>query len=99
VADRENKWQVVVSPRTEDDALWINQDARFSMTNLSAGTELEYNNAFTGNGVYLVVVNGSVEVDGKKLDRRDAVGISGTDTFKITASEDAELLAIEVPMN
>jgi hypothetical protein len=31
--------------------------------------------------------------------QRDAVGIYDTDNFIITASEDAELLAVEVPMN
>jgi hypothetical protein len=33
------------------------------------------------------------------LGKRDALGISESDSFTITASEDAELLAIEVPMN
>jgi redox-sensitive bicupin YhaK (pirin superfamily) len=99
IADRTDQWQIVVSPKEEDAALWINQDARFAMTKLSAGKTLSYNNAFTGNGVYLVVINGSVMVNEIKLDKRDALGISGADSFSITASEDAELLAIEVPMN
>ncbi|MFN8246690.1 MAG: pirin family protein [Ferruginibacter sp.] len=30
VAERINQWQIVVSPREEDKALWINQDARFA---------------------------------------------------------------------
>lgn len=99
VLNRENKWQVIVSPRAEDDALWINQDARFSMINLSEGNEIEYRNAFTGNGVYLVVIRGSIELGEKRLAKRDAVGISGTETFVVKASEDAELLAIEVPLS
>lgn len=99
IADRTDQWQIVVSPKEEDAALWINQDARFAMTKLSAGKTISYNNAFTGNGVYLVVINGSVLVNEIKLDQRDALGISGADSFSITASEDAELLAIEVPMN
>ena len=99
ITDRQDKWQVLVSPRETDQALWINQDARFSMTNLSNGAEIEYSNAFENNGVYLVVINGSVEVDGNLLEKRDAIGISGTDSFKIKASSDAELLAIEIPMN
>ena len=99
IADRNNQWQVVVSPREEDNALWINQDARFALTKLAAGKTLEYNNVFKGNGVYLVVVNGSVEVGDILLEKRDALGVYDTDSFSITASEDAELLAIEVPMN
>jgi redox-sensitive bicupin YhaK (pirin superfamily) len=97
--DRINKWQVVVSPNEADAALWINQDARFSLTTLEAGKAISYENAFVGNGMYLVVINGSVKVDNIVLGKRDALGIYDTDSFTVTASEDAELLAIEVPMN
>jgi redox-sensitive bicupin YhaK (pirin superfamily) len=99
VTERENKWQTVVSPIDADGALWINQDARFSLTNLEAGKELNYTNAFKGNGIFLVVINGSVEVGGQLLNKRDALGISETQSFSVKASEDAELLAIEIPMN
>ena len=99
VLERINKWQYVVSPQEKDAGLWINQDARFAMTNLEAGKTLHYENAFKGNGVYLVVINGSVELEENKLNKRDAVGIEDTEGFTITASEDAELLVIEVPMN
>ena len=56
-------------------------------------------NAFANNGVFLVVINGAITVDGQQLNKRDALGISETESFTVTASEDAELLAIEVPMN
>lgn len=97
--DRENKWQVIISPNEADAALWINQDARFSLTTLQAGNVLTYNNAFAGNGVYLVVISGSVNVNDIALGKRDAIGIYDTDSFTITGSENAELLAIEIPMN
>ena len=99
VTERANKWQTVVSSIDADNALWINQDARFSLTNLQAGEEINYTNAFKGNGVFLVVINGSVEIDGQELNKRDALGISETEDFTVKASEDAELLAIEIPMN
>ncbi len=99
VTERANKWQTVVSPIDADNALWINQDARFSLTNLQAGAALDYSNAFKNNGVFLVVINGSVEVNGQPLNKRDALGISETEHFTVKASEDAELLAIEIPMN
>lgn len=99
IEDRKNKWQVMVSPRDEDNALWINQDARFALTHLEKGESLAYTNAFKGNGVYLVVIKGSVQIDGNDLGERDAAGISGTDTVSITATKDAQLLAVEVPMN
>ena len=98
ITEREGKWQVVVSPREEDNALWINQDARFSLTNIKAGETITYENTFAGNGVYLVVIKGAVELDDLKLEMRDAVGISEADNFEIKILEDAELLAVEVPM-
>ena len=99
ITERANKWQTVVSPIDADNALWINQDAKFALTNLDAGKEINYANAFANNGVFLVVINGAVTVDGQQLNKRDALGISETESFTITASEDAELLAIEIPMN
>ena len=97
--DRVNKWQIIVSPNEADKALWINQDARFALANLGAGTELSYSNAFKGNGVFLVVIKGSVKIGDQQLNKRDALGISEAEGFTVTATEDAELLAIEVPMN
>ena len=98
IADRNGKWQVVVSPREEDNALWINQDARFALTNIKAGETIKYENAFSGNGVYLVVIKGKVSVNDIKYQDKDAVGIWEVDRFEIVADTDAELLAVEVPM-
>jgi redox-sensitive bicupin YhaK (pirin superfamily) len=98
VKEREGRWQVVVSPKDEDNALWINQDARFSLANIKAGETIKYENAFKGNGVYLVVIKGSIELAGVKYYAKDAVGISDTDSFDIEAETNAELLAVEVPM-
>lgn len=97
-SDRSNKWQVIVSPVDSDKALWINQDARFSLTRLDSGKSLSYTNAFPGNGVFLVVINGSVKVGDLSLGKRDAAGIQDTDEFTVTADTDAELLVIEIPM-
>jgi redox-sensitive bicupin YhaK (pirin superfamily) len=99
IAERSNQWQTVVSPFAADQALWINQDARFSLTNLAAGKEISYTTAFKNNGVFLVVINGSAEINGQQLHKRDALGISEIEKFSVIASEDAELLAIEIPMN
>jgi hypothetical protein len=89
----------VVSPVESDNALWINQDAKFSLIKLEAGKNITYNNAFEGNGVFLVNINGAASVGEINLNKRDAIGISETESFTITATEDTELLAIEVPMD
>src|SRR5258708_3166942 len=95
---RKGEWQIVVSPKTEEGGVWINQDARMAMTKLEAGKEISFSPAFPGNGVFLFVLEGEVDVDGKKLERRDGLGISATSQFTIKAGPDSELLAIEVPM-
>jgi redox-sensitive bicupin YhaK (pirin superfamily) len=97
-AGRDGKWQVVVSPDEKEGGVWINQDARFALTKLAAGKTIGFTPAFEGNGVYLFVLEGEVTIDGKKLERRDALGISGTDSITIEAGPDSQLLAIEVPM-
>jgi len=99
VKERINKWQFVVSPIEADNGLWINQDARFALSTLKAGSELSYKNTFEGNGVFVVVIDGEVKVGNTVLEKRDALGVSEIDSFTITANKDAELLAIEVPMN
>ena len=99
VLERINKWQYIVSPQEKDGGLWINQDARFAMTKLEAGKSLHYENAFKGNGAFLVVVDGTIKLEENILGKRDAAGIVGTEGFTVTASEDAEVLVIEVPMN
>ncbi len=99
VTERINKWQFVVSANETDNALWINQDARFALTKLQAGMKLDYTNIFKGNGVFFVVINGTVNVGDIVLEKRDALGISDSDSFTISATEDSELLAIEIPMN
>ena len=96
---RKNSWQTVVSPDTTDEALWINQDAYFSLADLDAQGSLKYNIKKEGNGLYLMVLEGAVSVANQQLTRRDAIGISETNNFEVEASENAQLLLIEVPMH
>ena len=98
VAGRTNQWQVVVSPDEKDGAVWINQDARFALANMEAGKSITFEPAFKGNGVYVFVLEGEVEICDTVLNKRDAIGISETDRFEIKAGKAAQVLAIEVPM-
>jgi quercetin 2,3-dioxygenase len=99
ITERNNKWQIVVSPIEADNALWINQDARFALTNLSKNKTITYNNAFENTGLFIIVINGSITVANTALQKRDAIGISDISQIEITATEDAEIITIEVPMS
>lgn len=93
--NRINRLQVVVAPDNEN-AVWINQDSWFSLIKLEDNT-FTYTLNKNGNGVYIFVINGSIEVDGELLNSRDGIGISEVDKINIT-SKDSEVLFIEVPM-
>lgn len=95
--DRENKWQIVVSP-DDKGALWINQDSIFALSHLSKGSFLTYTNKFSGSGVYLFIIGGAVDISNEILESRDAIEITNADSFDIKANEDSEILVIEVPM-
>ena len=95
--DRMNKFQTVVSPEGAD-ALWINQDAYFSLANLDAGMSLSYEVKKPGNGVYFFVLNGEINIADQSLDLRDAVGVTDTNEIHLKARSYVEVLAIEVPM-
>ena len=96
--DRKNNWQTVVSPDTSERALNINQDACFLLVYLEARKSINYEMKWKNSGLYLFVIEGVVQTDGQSLNRRDALGIYETEKVKIEALENAQLLAIEVPM-
>jgi redox-sensitive bicupin YhaK (pirin superfamily) len=96
--ERLNRFQTVVAP-DEAGALWINQDAWLSLSDLQAGRELDYPLRRPGNGVYLIVVSGSVRLGNDILEEKDAIAVTGADVFPLSAVTDAQLLLIEVPMH
>ena len=98
VEDRKNKWQTVVSPDENAGSVWINQDAVFSLAHAEKDFVITYKNKFSGNGVYLFIIEGDTEVNGETLHKRDAIEISDANEFEIKITVDADLLAIEVPL-
>jgi redox-sensitive bicupin YhaK (pirin superfamily) len=49
-------------------------------------------------GAYVFVIEGSIEVNGHVLGRRDAIGVWELDDVEIKATADADVLLIEIPM-
>lgn len=97
--DRHNKFVTIVSPNKDDQqAVFINQDAYFNLADLDAQQTINYTLNTKSNGVYLFVLEGEVTVVGETLARRDAIGISAIEDLAISASQDAKLLLLEVPM-
>ncbi len=98
MANRNNQWQVVVSPDAADGGMWINQDARFALTRLDQGASIVYQNKFTGNGMYIFLIDGSITVGDTEVNKRDALGIYETNSIEMKARLASEILLIEIPM-
>jgi redox-sensitive bicupin YhaK (pirin superfamily) len=99
LADRKNKLQQILSPKADDEGVWIHQDAWFHLTDMDAGTELEYTLKKPGNGVYAFVIKGDVTVGSQALNTRDGLGVWDVNSLKLKATTGTELLLMEVPMN
>lgn len=96
--DRINKWQQVLSPNANDEGVWIHQDAWFHMSNLKEEKTLNYTSKKAGNGIYIFMIDGEIEVNSISLNKRDGLGITETDNINIIAKQDAEILVMDVPM-
>ncbi len=100
VNQRHNKLQQILSPNSDDEGVWIHQDAWFHIGKFDQNFETTYTWKKQGNGVYVFVIKGNISVNGTALNERDGSGIWNTDSMSIQAnSADAELLIIEVPMH
>ncbi|WP_018617421.1 pirin family protein [Segetibacter koreensis] len=96
--DRLDKFQTVVAP-DDPNAVWINQDAWFSLGKFQNDFSTSYLLKKPTNGVYAFVIDGNVTINGQSLFKRDAIGIWDIDKIDITANTNAEILLIEVPMH
>lgn len=99
VSEYKNQWKTLVSPLgSENDSLQVNADTYFNMTRSEAGISLSYEFHQENQGAYIMVVDGEIEVDGKVLSRRDAIGITETKDLSIKFNKESQVLLIEIPM-
>ena len=94
-----NKFVQILSPDPADKGVWIYQDAWFNLGKFTKETDVDYILNKKGNGVYVFVINGEVQIQEQKLTVKDGLGIWDTDQFSIHASPGAEVLLMEVPMS
>ena len=95
---RKNKFALVVSPEGRDGSITINQQAYFSLANLDEGKAVDYKRFRMGNGVYIFVIKGSVEIDGFVLSERDGLGVEDFEKLSLVAKIDSEILLMEIPV-
>jgi len=94
-----NQLTVLVSPdKSNTEALWINQDATFSMGRFEAGKTINYEIKTPGNGLYIFVLDGSLKINDQLLNKKDALGVYDTGSITIETQAESQLLLMEVPM-
>ncbi|MDZ7739518.1 MAG: hypothetical protein U5K32_10760 [Bacteroidales bacterium] len=82
-----------------DEGSWIHQDSWISLGDIEKGRTLSYKLNRNGNGVYLFIIDGEIEVAGDILSKSDATGITDSDNIEIKSRSGSRILLIEVPMN
>ena len=98
LADRKNKLQQILSPNSDDEGVWIHQNAWFHLADFDKGTATEYKFKAKGNGLYVFNLKGDLKINDQIINSRDGLGIWDTDKISIQAESDTEFLLMEVPM-
>ena len=95
-----NTFVNIVAPqdKNDNDALWIHQQAFLHLGVFDAGQQIKLDIKIPGNGIYLFLIEGELEIDGQTVKERDAFGAIELDTLTLTIKESSKIVTIEVPM-
>lgn len=96
----DNAFTTIVKPKQEalKDDIWIHQQAYISIGNFSNETQTNYSMQQNQNGVYIMVIEGSIVVADQTLQHRDAIGLWNTQSVDISITKNSKVLIVEVPM-
>lgn len=93
-----NSFVTLVSSEEQPGVMWINQDSVFSLGKFEQGATSSYQVKHAGNGAYVFLIDGEIEIDGTTLEKRDALGLFDMEKIDISVRKDSQILIIEVPM-
>jgi len=95
---KENEFYLILSPKMEDQGVWIHQDAWFHLGEFTRDVSTTYRFKRESNGVYAFVLEGEVEIEGQQLAPRDGFGIWDTNEIQVLAQAGSRVLFMEVPV-
>jgi len=93
-----NDFAQILSPNETDEGVWIHQDAWFYLSDFDKDFSKKLSLKKDGNGFYIMNIEGEIEVNGEKIEQRDAIGIWETSELEIKANSAAKFLVMEIPM-
>lgn len=91
-----NELSLIISPNGETPAS-IKQDAWFSLGSFNTDLSVNYKLHKEGNGIYIFVIEGEINVADEHLSKRDGIGIWESEEVSIQATKETKILLIEVP--
>jgi redox-sensitive bicupin YhaK (pirin superfamily) len=98
LSERTNQLKTVASGFEDPDSLYIHQNAEIKLGNFTENMNLKYRIKQKGNGVYLLVIDGKINLGGEELFRRDAIGIYEIEEFSFDVEKNTSFILIDVPM-
>ena len=96
---KNNQWVTLVSPDGRDNSIAIKQEAFILTTELYEGKTISIASSSPDRGKLLLVVEGSVKIDGVTLDKRDEVQITEEKVYELEALKPSWVLVFDVPMH
>ncbi|MVN75672.1 pirin family protein [Hymenobacter sp. HMF4947] len=97
IASLPNHLVQIASPHEGEPGVHLRQQAWLHLATLIAGTALTYQPKAAGNGVYALVLQGEVLLDGQRLGVYDGLGSWEPDALHLEASSPATVLLLDVP--
>lgn len=93
-----NNLMKIADKSTEDNVLFINQDAQLYISKLSEGNSVNHKTKID-RGLYLHLISGKLKVEGEALLPGDAVSILKKTEININAESDSLFLLFDLSMN
>jgi quercetin 2,3-dioxygenase len=91
--------KMILSPDGIGGSLLLHQQAWMYLARLPKGEPFNYDAIRPGNGVYIYVLDGQLNILKEHLLAGDAIGVTAASSFDINAESDALAIIIDVPMN
>jgi redox-sensitive bicupin YhaK (pirin superfamily) len=96
VADKRNRLRLVASPDASDGSVTIHSDARVYGSVLEVGKSVHHELA-DGRGAWVQVINGAIEMNGRKLTAGDGASIENESMLTVTGqSGSSEFLLFDL---
>ena len=94
-----NEFYQVLSPNESDQGVWIYQNAWFNLGSFDKAISTSYKMRDSKNGLYAFIIDGEVEIEGQKLNKRDGFGIWNKNEISIEVKANSKILLMDVPMS